>query len=310
LTADAVGSFHVVAFVDCNKSGKRNPDEGAIILNLNIVDIQVIAGAANNKIIKRTTHFNDTSSTAHYLVVHSGSTNGTVPGVNATYTDAEFTKHPLAMKLAVKLIGGGADQRRGTDKVRLGFIQTTTADSVTGTYADGRTVKEVIAQNAALADPITGGTPAMLAFPVRDTRGAANSGSGPYIISSTDTDKSNLPSGGLKRVVRFVDPPAIALAKKHPVTNSNLNAISGSNDFEDFVSAYSSDFDENYVVVASATWSASYGTYTAAAGWSNTGVAITSGSSMTTYSPPKKGEDTDVERCPPNFVDNIKMDAR
>jgi len=310
ITADAAGSFHVSAFIDCNGNGKRDPDEGAIILNLNIVDIEVIAGAANNKIIKRTTHFNSTSSSASYLVVHSGSTGGVAPGVNASYTDAEFTKHPLAIKLVVKLIGGGSDKRRGTDKVRLGFIQTTTADSVKGTYSDGRTLKEVIAQNAALADPIKSGSPTMLAFPVRDTRGSANSGSGPYIISSSDMEKSNIVGGGLKRVVRFVDPPGIVLPKKHPVTTSNLKTISGTNDFQAFVSAYSKDFDENYVVIASATWSIGYGTYTTITGWSNTGAAITAASTMTTYSPPKKGKDTNVERCPPNFVDNLKMDAR
>jgi outer membrane protein OmpA-like peptidoglycan-associated protein len=305
LTADATGSFHVTVFHDCAGKGKPSASDAALVLNLNIVDVEVTASG----VITRDTLFRNTRSTATHLVVDSGSTGGIAPGVNAAYTDAEFAKHPLAMKVTVRLVGGGANQRRGTDKVRLGYIQTTTADSVAGTYADGRTLKEVIAVSAALADPITGGAPALLAFPVRDTRGANSKGTGPFIISSSDVEKSELPGGGLQRIVRYVDPPAIVLNLRHPVTASALASIAGSNDFEGFVSAFSEDFDENYVVVASATWSAFYGTFTAAAGWTNAGARIVA-SAVTTHSPPKRAEDLPVERCPPNFVDNLKMDAR
>ncbi len=310
LTADGVGSFHVTAFVDDDGDGKRGADEGGIILNVNIVDAEVMPGAASNQVTSRNTLFRKNRSTAGALVVDSGSTGGTAPGVNAAYTDAEFLKHPLTMKMTIRLVGGGADKLRGTAEVRLGYIQTTTADSVTGTYADGRTLAEVIVQNAATADPITGGAPAMLAFPVRDTRGAGDNASGPFIISSSDVDKSNVPTGGLQRIVRYVDPPAIVLNMKHPVTNSNLASIAGSNDFAVFLSAYSTDFDANYAVVAEAAWSATYGTFTAAGGWTNAGAAITAPASMTVHAPPKRAADTTVERCPPNFVDNIKMDAR
>lgn len=310
LTADAVGSFHVAAYVDCNNSGKRNPDEGAVILNVNIVDVEKMPGVASNRVITNNTLFGNARSTAAILIVDSGSTSGMVPGVNIAYSDAEFAKHPLAMKMTVRLVGGGADKRRGTDKVRLGYIQTTTADSVTGTYADGHTLREVIVQNASLADPITAGAPAMLAFPVRDTRGASNSGSGSFIVSSSDVAKSNLPKGGLKRIVRFVDPPAIVLQMQHPVTGSSLASIGGSNNFRVFLSAYSGDFNANYAVVASATWSVIYGTFSAAGGWANVGAVVTAPAKMTVHAPPKQAADTEVERCPPNFVDNLKMDAR
>ena len=308
LSTDATGSFHVIAFVDCNKNSKRDPNEGAIILNVNIVNIEIIAGGANNKILTRNTLFSNTRSDANDLVIDSGTFKGY--SVNTAYTDAEFLLHPLGMKVTMKLTGGGSNQLRGTDKIGLGYIQSTTADSVKGTYSDNRTVKEVIVQNVGIADPIKSGTPTMLAFPVRDTRGAANSGTGVFINSSTDVEKSNLAKGGQKRVARFIDPPAIVIPMKHPVTNSNLKSISGSNDFEVFLSAYSSDFDENYTAIATETWSITYGTYTAAHGWKKTGAAVTAPASMSAYSPLKKGEDTNMERCPPNFVDNLRMDAR
>ena len=306
LTADAIGSFHVSVFHDCAGKGSPAADDAVIVMNVNIVDVKV----SSSSVITRNTLFRDNRTTAGALVVDSGSTGGTAPGVNAVYTDAEFLKHPFNVKATVALTGGGADKLRGTDKVRLGYIQTTTADSVVGTYADGRTLKEVIAVSPALADPIIGGTPAMLAFPVRDTRGAVNNATGPFIISSSDAEKSNPAGGGLERVVRYVDPPAIVLAKRHPVTNSKLASIAGSNDFDTFLSAFSSDFNENYVVVGNTNWSATYGSFTDAGGWTNVGAAITTPANLTTHSPPKRAEDLAVERCPPNFVDNLKMDAR
>jgi hypothetical protein len=306
VTADATGSFHVMVFHDCTKAGKPDAADALIVLNLNIIDLQI----TQNDIITRNTKFTDGRSNAASLVVDSGTPTG--PGVNTAYTDAEFTKHALSMKVTVKLVGGGANERRGTDKVRLGYIQTTTADSFAGSYGGGKTLKEVIAEDPTIASPITGGAPAMLAFPVRDARDAGNSGSGPFINSSSDVDKSEPASGGLQRVVRYIDSPAIALRLSHPVSGSALASISGSNNFDVFLCAYSADFDENYTVAASAAWSATYGSYTAAGGWNKTGADVTphAPAKMTEHSPPKRGEDLNIERCPPNFVDNLKMDAR
>lgn len=310
LKTDATGSFHMMVFVDGNGGGKRDLEEDGITLNVNMVKVEVLAGAANNQIIKRDTVFTNSRSNASTLVVDSSTTAGAVPAVNAAYTDAEFVKYCLSVKVTVKVTGGGANQRRGVDKVGVGYIQTTTADTVTGTYADGRTLKEVIFESAALADPVTSGTPAKLAFPVRDTRGANDKGTGPFIVSSSDNDKSDIAAGGQKRVVRYVEPPAIAIAMSHPVTSSALASISGSNNFSMFLCSFSSDFDENYTVTASSSWSVTYGTFTAAGGWTNAGASVTASGSMTVHSPPLKGESTNAERCPPNFVDNLKMDAR
>ena len=263
VTANATGSFHVMVFHDCSKSGKPDAADALIVLNLNIIDLQI----TQNDITTRNTKFTDGRSSAAALVVDSGSTSGFVPDVNAAYTDAEFVKHPFAVKITVKLVGGGAEKRRGTDKVHLGYIQTTTADSITGTYADHKTLKEVIAEDPATDNPITHGHPAMLGFPVRDTRGASNNNSGPFIISSSDNGKEDLADGGLQRVVRYVDPPAIALNMTHPVSGSALASISGSNNFNFFLCAFSDDFDENYTVAASGAWSVTYGSFTAAHGW-------------------------------------------
>jgi len=205
--------------------------------------------------------------------------------------------------------------------VTLGYNQTTTADSVKGTYADGRTLKETIFKlpvppaNIGVAGAVVSDPPPPapkhpeLTLPVRDTRGASTQGQGIFIISSTDNAKVNLPKGE-QRTCRFIDPPVIAIRMRHPVTNSALASISGSNDFEDFLVAFSADWNENFVAIAHATWKTTYGTFAVPGGWTNAAAAVTTAAAMTVFSPPVKGETTNMERCPPNFVDNLLMDAR
>jgi hypothetical protein len=322
VTADGTGSFHVFAFVDANGNGKHSDDEDGVTVNLDMVEIKVPAGAANNKIFRNPAYSN-ARSTAGALVVDSGLSQGTfaiAPSIGGAYGDAEFVRHLIGFKVRVNLIGGGANKRRGVSKLTLGYNQTTTADSVVGTYADGRTERETLfvmpippANLGPGGQVVSGAGLATLAFPVRDTRGASNSGTGPFIISSSDAnpaDKKNLASGGEQRVVRMIDPPAIAIDMTHPVTGSALASIAGSNNFAVFLVAFSSDFNENYTEIASATWSTTYGTFTAAGGWTIAGAALTAAAAMTVSASAQPGDSSNMERCPPNFVDVIPMDAR
>ncbi len=320
---DATGSINLMAFVDANGSGKRGPENDGLTFNAAMVELTVPAGAANNKIVTNPSYHVRPNPTV--LVVHSSLSNGVVPATGAAYNDGVFTNHLIAMKVTVLLTGGGAQKRRGTEKITLGYVQQTTGDSFVGTYADGKTEKEMIFASPLPPSPVTTGTPALLAFPVRDTRGASSNGTSAFIISSSDNDSSNPASGGLQKVVRFVDPPAIAIDLTHPVSGIALASISGSNDFADFLVGFSSDFDQNFAVLATASWSATYGSFSPppagpppAAGpppppgaWTNAGAAVTpSGASMAVNSPVVPGASTGMERCPPNFVDNLVMDAR
>ena len=94
------------------------------------------------------------------------------------------------------------------------------------------------------------------------------------------------------------------------MTNSPLLGFTGSNDFDVFLSAFSNDFDENYAVIATASWSITYGVFSPAVGWTNLGAAVKTTKSMKVHDPPRVGDVSGVEHCPPNFVDNLKMDAR
>jgi hypothetical protein len=328
VTADGTGSFHVFAFVDANGNGAHSDDEDGVTVNLNMVEIKVPPGAANNRIF-RSPRYSNVKSGPGFLRVDSATSLGTfgiVPGINGNYGDPEFVRHLIGFKVTVNLIGGGNQKLRGVSNVSLGYIQTTTADSIVGTYIDGRTERETLfvmpIPPANLGVGSGGGVavisnPALpkLAFPVRDTTAglAASSGTAPFIFSSSDAnplDKKNLAAGGEQRVVRMIDSPAIAIDLRHPVTNSTLAAIAGSNNFEVFLTAFSSDFNENYTAIASATWSTTYGTFTAAGGWTNAGAALTAAATMTVFSPAQTGDSAALERCGPNFVDVIPMDAR
>jgi hypothetical protein len=319
LKTDATGSFNMMAFVDANGSGNRDPENDGLTLNVSMVNIEIMSGAASNQIFARNTLFNDNRSSGANLIVDSGTLG--VPATNSLYTDALFTQHAMGIKVTVKLTGGGADQRRGTASAGVGFIQDFRADNFTGTYADGKTVKEVFDSSAPPPTFILpGATPTLLAFPVRDHRGTASNGSNTFINSSSDADTSNIAAGGQQRIVRVLDSPAIVLPMRHPVvtppavTGAALASISGSNDFTLFLVAFSNDFDQNFTVFAKADWSATYGSFTGgpppAAGWTNTGAAITAGAAMDTSGMPQTGEASGMERCPPGATDNLKLDAR
>jgi hypothetical protein len=308
VTADKTGSFNVFAFVDGNGDSKHAVEEDGVTVNMNLVEIKIPAGAANNQIVTHPS-FSNARSGGGSLVVDSAISQGMAPAPG--YRDAAFTNQLIGYKMTAQLFGGGANRKRGVTSVTLGFIQQTTADSVTGTYADGRREIENIFASPLPAAPVTAGAPATLGFPVRDTRGPGNAGAAAFIISSQDDEQSDIATGGQKRICRFIDPPAIILDLVHPVTGSALASISGSNDFEDFFVAVSSDYNENFTCIGHATWKVFYGTFAVPGGWTNAGASVApSGAQMTVFSPAVTGESQNMERCPPNFVDNLVMDAR
>jgi hypothetical protein len=86
-----------------------------------------------------------------------------------------------------------------------------------------------------------------------------------------------------------------------------------------FLVAFSNDFDENFTVFARGDWSLTFGTFAGgpppAAGWTNSGAAVTADPSLDTSGMPQTGEASSreplgLERCSPNATINLKLDAR
>jgi len=309
VTSDAEGSFKIHAFVDQKGDAtKRGPGDSGLIFRLNMVNIEVQTGAAETKVFS-----NDLRAGAiagGNLVVRTGTS--VSPG--AGYGDATFATFGFGMKTTVKLFGGGNHRQRGIDRIGMGYIQDLVNDSVVGTYADGRTEKEVVAQlplpgGVAVGGAVVAGPLPLLAFPVRDHKDPGSRARSPFINGSDDSDRPAQVTGALWRV-RMVDSPVIAVDTLHPVTGSALASLAGSNDFHAYAVAFSSDYDENYVVVAEATWSANYGSFNAGlGGWQKTGVGIPVGG-PTVHKPPEPADTHGVEHCPPAFTETFVMDAR
>jgi hypothetical protein len=147
---------------------------------------------------------------------------------------------------------------------------------------------------------------------VRDHRSATGKGYDAVINSSSDADGKGVAhaGGGERWVVRFLDSPSVVMPLAHPVTATALTSISGTNDFVDFLVAFTTDFDENFTVFADASWSVNFGSFAAGA-WSNAGASVTtSGASMATAGYPKEGEKTAMEHYPPGATEAWRLDAR
>lgn len=319
LKANATGSFHVHAFVDQNGNRKRGPGESGLIFNLHMVEIRVLPGAANNRILTAN-HFNAPASPGN-LFVDSGIPGAFVPANNSVYADAVLAQHAIGARLSVRLIGGGDKQRRGVANVGLGVLQNDTNEGTVATYADGSTVRFVAAQNPATPEPILANPPPpapawpLVRFPVRDHRSATDRGYGVMINSSSDGDgKGAIPadgSAGEIRHVRFIDSPGYGVPLTQPRTGSALAAIGGRYEFRYGVVAFSTDFDENFIVLAEATWNIGFGAFTAVGGWTNAGAAVNpSGATMAVHSPPITLERAAIEHCQPGITSVLRTDAR
>lgn len=220
LAADAVGTFHVRPYVDCNGSGRYEHGvdlEPCTVLNVALVRARLSRdrSAAHNTLVA--------APGAGGIGVRSGAFN-----INAPATEA---MHMLA---EVDLLGGGGDGRRGVDQVFAGWVNNETRnENIVGTFVD-RTVapavtlrmRSVFATNAASAtgaaaagraflpgDP----APALLAPPLLDT-GRPGAGSGGDTATLTRSRvKSRTPlAAGERLVVESVDSPGDGDGPTHP----------------------------------------------------------------------------------------------
>jgi hypothetical protein len=313
LTADAEGSFTIHTFVEQKGDAtKRAPAESGMSLNLHMVNCEVQTGAADTKMV--TTDLRTASVSGGFLNVSTG--NNPLPGPG--YGDGQLTLFAFGMKVTLKVTGGGPERLRGISRIGMGYIQDVTADSVTGTYADGKTEKEVLAQlplpvGVGVGGVVTAGALPLLAFPVRDHKSGGARGRLCFINGSDDSDRTDIvvaaKKAGQTWRIRMLDSPAIGVSVRHPVSNSPLAALAGTNDFHVYAVAFSQDFDENFTVFVEGTWVADYGSFNpGGGGWQKTN-NITKGG-PTVHTPPKKADDTDVEHCPPAYTETFVMDAR
>lgn len=154
MLADAVGTFHVRAFVDGNGNGGFDAGadrEPAIVL-------PVVSGRATlflDSSVARSTNFTVTPNGVGGITVTSGSFNVAAPATAAIHMNAQ-----------VDVVTGGANGRRVIDQFFGGWINNETAvENVVGTFQDAAgTVHSDPAVFASNTGAATGGTPASPIF--------------------------------------------------------------------------------------------------------------------------------------------------
>lgn len=219
------GSFFVLAFVDRNGNGQRDPGEPGIILPVIMVEARIENAATELR------------STANPVNISIQFDTGGQSAPNYNFVSigtGDFNSQAtagVAFDADVLLIGGGADGRRGLDRVFTGWANNFTALNYVGTYQDGSLVQRVQIDNRNQANggnisgiPVfvtrAGATaPNTIAFPpvLLDT-GRANPGLGGENITfsrSAESAPINQPLG-VKRTVIARDSPGWFHQRQHP----------------------------------------------------------------------------------------------
>ncbi len=205
MAADGYGSFQVLAYVDSNGNGTRDDDESGALLPV----VFVKAALSSN-----------------ISAAHSGNITYTSDGTDARVSSGMFDLTNSGATAAVylggkvDLIGGGADGRRGLDRVFGGWIQDIpVALGVTGTYAGGHTESYIFATNFPAGKVFLPGDPApVLAVPpLLDTgRSPASVGGISAALSHSHVSSRTDLATGQEFLIEAVDSPGLGAPLDHP----------------------------------------------------------------------------------------------
>ncbi|MFI5382412.1 MAG: hypothetical protein ACHRHE_24205, partial [Tepidisphaerales bacterium] len=237
LAADNKGSFRIRPFIDTNASGKYDPKEPSMPLNLVLADATLVAdnsaGLAGNL-------------TSALAASSFGVRNGTWPRNWPANTWANATGAGgagMTMELVADVTGGGADGQLGLDKVFGGLTNMLTGNEITLTYTTqtapvtsftvrNRYVLNLGAatgfySNSATAVPPDppdlfqpGGTaPTLLVFPVLDTGRSPGGVGGETACMGTSGTWDPVPAArpvGKRYTLRCIDSPGRGFLLQHP----------------------------------------------------------------------------------------------
>ncbi|MDB5048344.1 MAG: hypothetical protein JWO30_1415 [Fibrobacteres bacterium] len=193
VVADAVGSFHLRPFVDCNGNGTFEDGIGFepfIIMNLVLIRIK----GASNRSLARSSQIRVTPAVPTSATGCGVSTGAFVNGTtSAVHNDASVT-----------VTGGGGDGKRGLDSLFGGWVNNELAvatsptaplgEDVVSEYTDTTVAPPVVHRrisvwvSAAAGSTFApgGAAPALVSGPVLDTTNFANPGTGGNLCVGTE----------------------------------------------------------------------------------------------------------------------------
>lgn len=225
LQSNAVGSFHICPYVDCNGNNSLDFDDGRgrridrePFMIMNLVLARVTLHRDNS--IARSGRFRATPVAGNGIRVRSGTFN-----INAPNTAA------IHLNTLANVVGGGNDGRRGLDKVFAGWINNESAnENIVGTFREmvggvptQRRSSSVFASNRASAtganNTFLPGNPAPALVPpalLDSGRGSPGTGGDTATLTrSRIRTRTNL-SAGQRFLVEAVDSPGDGEGGTHP----------------------------------------------------------------------------------------------
>jgi hypothetical protein len=182
-------------------------------------------------------------------------------GSNASSTGFEsgkfiFGRQAWETTFKVEVIGGGSDGRLGIKKVRVHMLQNGVADTLTGNYAGGGTGKEAPVGSLPVVDAQgPGGGPQPPSVPATPSHPALLMS--PFIFTGSMIKLT--PNQRVKhRTIQVGDSPGGGFPNAQPNTGTQLQTISGRNDFRMAVCGLSEDAPNAIVAHADIRWQADF----------------------------------------------------
>ncbi len=140
LFTDAVGSFHVCPFVDCNGNGEFDFDEAATGKRIDREPFIML-----NLVLVRVTFVQDDSVTheANFTAASDGA--GGIGASGGPFNINAPAGEIIHMNVQADLVGGGDDGLRGVDRVFAGWVNNeTAAENIVGTFQDATVAPPVL----------------------------------------------------------------------------------------------------------------------------------------------------------------------
>jgi hypothetical protein len=254
----ANGSFRLICYVDANGNGRWDAGEELRVARICIVLLQV----------------QDAAPTFTMRNAFAGGAS------RVSCAGGNF----MTLRVSVLRQGGGADGRMGNTKITLGNVGNCTGDTFVVTYPGTAADPRV---GTASEDPDyqinpAAGFPNPMLDSVNVAHGAtATGGTSPFRGNSafavTTAQNPLVNGGGDVCDVTSLDAPVFAWPNLHPTTGNVWGSTTGNNAFREVICGFSTDFNRNYYVVASANWTVTANGTRVAGVWRDNGTSSCAG---------------------------------
>jgi hypothetical protein len=238
LLTDAVGSFHVRCFVDADDTGVYQPGASSIVLNVVMVKASLVA---DGTVLRAAVG----GCAAHRGEVFAYSQRTIKQGFS--WGD----EVPIEMRGTVDLVGGGADGKRGLDRIGAGWVNNIVHDNAGAVYAGGGTA------GAAQALYLMNATPVEVseAKPLLDKAPKKVLVGKEIFLSESQTRDGAILALGKQLIVETIDAPQTSWDITNPTNPAlKIRQISQLTKFRGYLTLFTASVPELYGVLLEKHW--------------------------------------------------------